>query len=104
MSREAIRYILTCVVTMLAFGILTALTGCATVPHADKPDVPSIVTVNKVVTATCINQSDVPPLPRSVGNDLNGNAVHDVSILAASLLDHLDYENKQAAIIKGCTN
>ncbi len=102
MTREAIRYVLTCTVAMLAFGIIATLGGCTPLPHPDQPDAGKIITVDKVVVASCIKADEVPTLPRNVGNDLNGDAVHDSAILAAAVLDDRAWQGKALAIIRGC--
>ena len=82
--------------------IVAALAGCATVPHADQADQRAVVSVDKVVVASCAAAKDVPTLPAGVGAQLNGNAVHDVAILAAAVLDDRAWQGKALAIIKGC--
>ena len=102
--RETTRYIITCVLVALLLGIISALGGCATVPKSDLVDMPSVITVNKVVAVSCVKSADIPLFPAKVGNELNGDAVHDASILAAAVLRRDATLGEALAMLQKCAD
>ena len=92
-----------CFCCIIGAAVLAALTGCATAPRADAVvSVPNIVTVDRVITASCIKPEEVPAQPALSGKLLNGDAAHDAEILAAEILDDRAWMGQAAALLKAC--
>lgn len=52
----------------------------------------------------CINPSDIPPEPKQVGEQFNGDAKHDLEILAPSALELRKWgQELRALIVPACT-
>lgn len=63
------------------------------------------VEVLKPVPVACVDESDIPAEPDMVGNELNGDAVHDADILGASNIALRQWGRELLALISpGCTN
>lgn len=83
--------------------IALSVAGCGGMPRPDpviKP--PQIITVDKVVTAQCVTQADIKPRPAPVKGTLTGDAVHDVDILAARVIDDDAWADVAAALLDKC--
>lgn len=68
------------------------LAGCAS-------SGPKVVRVP--VPVTCV-QGEIPPEPPTVADRLDGNAEHDIGIIAASALRLRAWGRELSAIVKGC--
>ena len=80
-----------------------ALAACGPSVQVDHPvSVPKVVTVERVVTVPCIEPEQVPAAPALAGDNLTGDAVQDVSTVAANKLRWQGYAGELAALIKGC--
>jgi hypothetical protein len=79
-----------------------ALSACS------KPDLPPpavevrTVTVDRVVTATCVKASDIPDIPGKVSGRLTGDARRDLDIVSASALRLRAVAVTMAAMLRGC--
>jgi hypothetical protein len=62
---------------------LVALSACATTPG---PVEVRTVTVNVPVATSCVHASDIPAVPAKIGDQLNGDSVHDLDLVAASAI------------------
>jgi len=84
---------------MLGFcAIMTFLiTGC---DHAE-PGI-EVRTVQVPVPQPCLPLDQIPPEPAQVGSQLNGNAAHDLSIVAASALELRAWGQEMASALKAC--
>ena len=85
------------------FLIAFSLAGCGGMPRPDpviKP--PQIITVDKVVTTQCLTPADIRPRPAPVKGSLTGDAVHDVDILAARVIDDDAWADVAAALLTKC--
>lgn len=78
-----------------------ALAGCAA-----KPAPPVIETrierVDVPVAVSCVDPKDVPARPPRVGDQLNGNAAHDIGPIAASNLRLWAAFDQAVALLQGC--
>lgn len=78
-----------------------ALAGCAA-----KPTPPVIETrierVDVPVAVACVDPKDVPAEPPRVGDQLTGDAVHDIGPVAASNLRLRAALDQAMALLKGC--
>lgn len=73
-------------------AIVCALTGCT--PKREIISVPTPV--------ACVKTASIPPEPEFVASKLNGDARHDLPIVAVSALDLRDYGGKLRALLVGC--
>ncbi|WP_179504337.1 MULTISPECIES: hypothetical protein [unclassified Sphingomonas] len=83
-------------------GLTTlALAGCAA-----KPTPPVIETrverVNVPVAVACVDPKDVPAAPPRVGDQLTGDAAHDIGPIAVSNLRLRAAFDKAVALLQGC--
>jgi hypothetical protein len=83
-------------------GAALALAACSTTPTA-RPVVEKIVTVEKPIPVACVDKSKVPVEPKHVAGDLNGQAVHDLDVIAASAIELRGWGETLAALIGPCT-
>ena len=63
-----------------AIFLTVLLAGCAHTP----PPAPEIREVLVPTPVSCVNPADIPPEPPTVGQRFNGDAKHDLQILAPS--------------------
>lgn len=79
--------------------IIAALTACAT----DQQGV-RVVTQPVPTPVACVDASQVPSEPPQVGSQFNGDAQHDLGILAPNALELRKWgRSLYALIIPGCT-
>ncbi|MCW1985610.1 UNVERIFIED_ORG: hypothetical protein M2348_001342 [Sphingomonas sp. R1F5B] len=78
-----------------------ALAGCAT-----KPTPPVLETrierVDVPVAVACVDPKDVPTSPPRVGDQMNGEAAHDIGPIAASNLRLRAAFETAVALLQGC--
>lgn len=85
-----------------ALVVMVALAGCA------RPDVapPAVevrtVIVEKPVPVPCVDAKSVPAEPGKVGGQLNGQAAHDLDLVAASALQLRQWGRELKALISPC--
>lgn len=84
---------------LLSIGLLSA---CATTPTTPAVEIRT-VTVEKPVPVACVDRSAVPAEPAKVGGRLNGQAAHDVDVLAASTIQLRQWGRELRALITPCT-
>lgn len=97
------RYLRALLLSMLLALWCLALTGCTPTPHPDPvPPAVRVVPVDRVVATACIKAGQIPPVPARVGNDLNGSAAHDASLLAAADLKLRAWIDQAVALLQGC--
>jgi hypothetical protein len=84
-------------------AIALALTACATAPTPPPAVVVRTVEVDRPLPVPCVKQSDIPTMPEKVGSQLNGDAVHDLDIVAAALIRAMTALDKSAALLSACT-
>ena len=85
--------------------ILIAITalGLAACSTTGAPGI-EVRTVEVPTPVPCVKSSDVPAEPEQVGDQLNGDAVHDLGIVAPSALDLRKWgRSLRALIVPGCT-
>jgi hypothetical protein len=83
-------------------GAALALAACSTTPTA-RPVAEKIVTVKVPQPVACVDASKVPAEPKHVAGDLNGQAVHDLDIVASSAIELRTWGETLAALIRPCT-
>ena len=86
---------------VMAFAALTSLAGCASPGHVAIET--RVVRETVTVATPCVKASDIPVKPKRVGDQLNGDAQHDVSILAAYALRLLKPLDQSLALLSACT-
>ena len=85
-----------------ALVALVALAGC-TRPDVAPPAVEvRTVTVEKPVPVPCVDAKSVPAEPGKVGGQLNGQAAHDLDLVAASALQLRQWGRELKALIAPC--
>ena len=98
-DRKLSTFVLLCMV--LAFAMLLMLAGCAS------PGRVAIETrvVREVVpvAVSCVKPADIPAMPARVGGSLDGDAVHDVSVLASYALRLRKALDQSLALLGACT-
>ena len=73
------------------------ITGC---DHAE-PGI-EVRTVQVPVPQPCLPLDQIPSEPAQVGSQLNGNAAHDLSIVAASALELRAWGQEMVTALKAC--
>lgn len=83
----------------LGLNLLAALslTACTT----DSPGI-EVRTVEVPVPQPCLAADQIPAEPATVGHMLNGNAAHDLSIVAAAALDLRAWGQEMASALRAC--
>jgi hypothetical protein len=76
---------------------LLALAACATPPVGIE-----VRTVEVPTPIACVKRDQLPAEPPRIASDLTGNAVVDISIVAASALELRKWGQEQAALLEGC--
>ena len=85
-----------------ALGLCLILSACAT-PNCPKPAVElRTITVDRPIPVPCVRSADLPSVPARIGDQLNGDAVHDVSVLASALLRMRATAETQSALLQAC--
>lgn len=74
------------------------LAGCA---HQEPPVEVREVTV--ISPVKCVDPSRIPPEPRRVANRLNGDARHDLQIVAANARELRKWGQEMRALLEQCT-
>jgi hypothetical protein len=85
-----------------ALPILLGLAGCA---HAPEPvvQVREVPVVTMVPTPVrCVNPDDIPPEPRRVGEQFNGDARHDLAILAPNAQELRKWGREMRTLLEKC--
>ena len=54
------------------------------------------------VAVSCVKREDIPPAPPRIGDLLNGDAAHDLPVVAASAVRLRAYAGQLAALLGGC--
>lgn len=86
-------------ITFLALAAIS-LAACS---HDQQPGV-EVRTVEVPTPVRCVDPADVPAEPEQVGDQLNGDAVHDLGIVAPSALELRKWgRSLRALIVPGCT-
>jgi len=89
---------------LIAILAALALSACS------KPDLPPpaievrTVTVDRIVTATCLKAADIPAIPAKVGDKLTGDARRDLDLVSASALRLRAVAMQMAAMLRGCAS
>lgn len=55
------------------------------------------------VPVPCVTQADIPPEPPQVGDLFNGDAKHDLQVLAPNALELRTWGRELRAIVSECT-
>lgn len=84
-------------------ALVLALSACATAPTPPPAVVVKTVEVDRPVPVPCVKPSDVPATPAKVGDQLNGDAVHDLDVVASALIRALAQLDKSLALLSACT-
>ena len=74
--------------------LIAALAGCAHKPEVEVREVP--------VPVTCVDPAKIPPEPPLVAQRFNGNARHDLVILAESARDLREWGQQMHALLEIC--
>lgn len=83
---------------MMGLSLAPALAACQTT----QPVGIQVREVEVAVPVACVTPEQIPAEPPRVGDTLTGNAVVDLSIVAASALELRKWGQEQAAILQGC--
>lgn len=82
---------------------LVAIAGCLSACATTEPAI-QVREVRVPTPVPCVKASDVPAEPAQVGDQLNGDAVHDLGIVAPSALELRKWgRSLRALIVPGCT-
>lgn len=81
------------------FVMALALAGCNTTEPAVRVET---VEVKVPVPVACIDADDIPPEPPRISEQLNGNAGHDLDIVAQSALELRSALRKTRALLLAC--
>lgn len=73
------------------------LASCATTQPAVE-----LRTVEIPTPVPCLHEDQIPLEPGKVGSMLNGNAAHDLPIVAASALELRKWGGELMALVQGC--
>ena len=96
--KRALLFLLRCTVV----GLFVILAGCCG-PHVDiAPPPPRLVTVDKVVVASCVKATDIPAAPAKIGAQFTGDARHDLDVVARADLELRAALDKALAMLTGC--
>lgn len=83
---------------ILSLALVAALAGCS---H-NEPGI-EVRTVSVPTPVPCVDADQVPDEPARVRNQLNGNAQHDLGIIAPSALELRKWgRDLRALIVPGC--
>ena len=63
------------------------LAGCAPHPRPLPPVEVRTITVDRPIPVPCVAAADIPIEPPKIGDQLNGQAQHDLDLVAASAID-----------------
>lgn len=80
---------------VLLIGVLAA--GCA-----HKPEPPEIREVLVPTPVPCVEPAEIPPEPPTVGQKFNGDAKHDLQILAPSARALRQWGQDLRALLEAC--
>lgn len=83
---------------LIAVAML-AMSACA---HGPGPVQVRTVEVVKPIPVPCVRPEQIPAMPAKVGDQLTGDAVNDVSVLAAANLRLRAALGKALALLEGC--
>jgi hypothetical protein len=87
---------------MRSILIAIAALGLAACSH-NEPGI-EVRTVNVPTPVPCVDPAKVPAEPAQVGDRLNGDAVHDLGIVAPSAIELRKWgRSLRALIVPGCT-
>ena len=78
--------------------MLLLLGGCA----ALQKQPPATAAPPKTVVAACIDASQIPPEPPMVGARFNGDAKHDLQVLAPNAKALREWGEQMRAMLTGC--
>jgi hypothetical protein len=79
-----------------------ALAGCGVQSTPAPPVEVRTVTVDRPIPVPCIAAFDVPAMPPRVGDQLTGDAGHDLDVVAASAIRLRAALDKALAVLSGC--
>lgn len=85
--------------TIASAVLAAALAGCA----SDGSVGVRVVEITTPTPVPCVDRDQIPAEPARVGNQLTGDAVSDLSIVAASALELRRYGGELRALLAGCT-
>lgn len=87
----------------LTIALAVALAGCGgDGPQPLPPVEVRTITVNTPVSTPCIHRGDVPAMPPKIGNQLTGDAGHDLDVVSASALRLRSALGTALALLGGC--
>jgi len=78
------------------------LAACASKPTPPPAIEARVETVYVPVTQACVDKADIPAVPAKIGNQLEGDAVHDSGVLGSALADMRAVALKAVALLQGC--
>ena len=101
MNRDIALYLRAHMATTLLLALACCLPSCATTvrPRIDNP---ALVEIKVPVPVRCVTHAQIPALPPVLPAPLSGDAVHDSSILARSLLAHRSAADRAIALLSAC--
>ena len=86
---------------IVAMSVSILLAGCA--GRVPPPAIEAhVVRVEVPVAISCVKASDIPTAPAKIGGLLNGDAGHDLPVVAASAVRLRAYAAQLAALLGGC--
>lgn len=78
---------------------LLLLSACKTTPGPVEVRVQRVLTP---VSVSCIKPGQIPKAPPKIGNLMNGDAQHDLNLVAASAVRLRAYGDVLLALVTGC--
>lgn len=82
--------------------LLIALLAAAGCKHAPPPPPAEIREVLVPTPVTCVNPADIPREPPTVGQRFNGDAKHDLGILAPNARALREWGQELRALLEAC--
>ncbi len=84
-------------------ALAALLSSCGNVQSTPAPPVEArVVTVDRPVPVPCVAAAQIPAMPAKVGDQLNGDAGHDLDIVSASALRLRVALDKVLALLGAC--
>lgn len=84
-----------------ALGAIFALAGCG--GQLPPPEIRvERVEIDRPVAVSCVKAEDIPAIPARVGDQLTGDAVRDLDLIAANALRLRAALDQAVALLVGC--
>lgn len=83
-----------------ALFLIVLLAGCTHTPPPAPPEIREVLVPTPV---SCVNPANIPPEPPTVGQRFNGDAKHDLQILAPNARALRQWGQDLRALLDACT-